>query len=936
MLLAICNYDFFENDYGPILRLVCRNENQERIFIDIQDESLAPYVVVRVLDMKLFQNMLRDTHYESLIINISDGLPTEYEEPTKNIYATFPRQIREIRYAIEGIQTYNADIEWDKMVIQRYGWKGFIEVDDELYDEYGFTPLNAISPSDKVFKVIFNICYWDIETNGSATKGKQFADCRFAPIIPIISYSTFSKKEQTYVYYGCMSIFKPQVYEDIHKTQLGDRALGMPTFEDYPSEFPLKVKLFNDEKLMHQEFIIDFSYGEYDGLMTFNGRGGMRIVRQKRKWFTGFDFPMFYERCVHLGLYKLIHRMSPIPAVERWGKIRQESVTRRIRMNEFHTETSREYFIKCIPQHDLLYDDGVLFYSKNEHEMKRHNLDTYLSHFLGFKKVEHGTEMVWELMKRNWQKEMRYNIVDVEGMVALDILFGYTDDVAGRALAYGGKIEDGVYASKLHDHIKLWFVRDQYVLPTREYGRKIQRQNQWQGLLAAKSGGYNHPVLNGVYGYHKVQYGFIIDFSKLYPSCSRSVNADTKTKINLESISFTKKGLWLVDRSGEKYLWNDCTRSPSGFFRKDIDAIDTVIYNEMIELRKHYSKLAGKYAEKKANATTQKDKDYFQSLYSTYYAIQFSYKGLINGKYGADGMEGTRSFDLVVYNTPPSMGQEFIKFVIEWLDHRGYKCLLASTDSAIGLARSSEMKVAWNEIQSLTEQLNKDLGEYAIQEFNIKDNYINIGCEKLFNVAVIYNKRQYMLNTVMKEEGGRIIELKKPEAYFRGMEYVRRSSSSFTHDVQKKLMDMVRYRIDKEKMFEYIRKVDESFERQRWEYICGRGGLSNNIDESTGQNYEGARNANKYLGKQYDAGNNPLLSVFIKHPLYYKGQHIPPGELPLSFDEVDEFNLKKAGFDIEYEHLKQVHLVSKVEPLLQLLFGIGYIEAINGDDINDI
>ena len=935
MLLGICNYDHFFNDIGPVLRLVCRNESQQRVILDIQDDRLMPRMIILKEDYEIFMEVIESFNLQHLIVKTGDSLPTEYEEETVAIYTTFPRDIYDLRRAVEELRTFNSDIKWEKMCIQQLGWKGFIEVDDELLDEYGFTPLDAITVSKIVFNINFNICYWDIETDGSATKGRQFADCRFAPKILIITYVTFSKHAGHYTYYGWKPDWKREEFWDEHKTQLGKRALNMPLFKEYSHTFPLLVKKFSNEKDMHLQFMTDFARGQYDGLMTFNGRGGNRIVRKKRKWFNGFDMPMFYERCIHLGLHEEIQNLSSISATKKWGRISQESLKRRIRTDINKIETGREYHIKCIPQHDLLYDDLVLFYSKNEHEMKRHNLDTYLSHFLGIHKVEHKGLSVAQLHAKNWKKGMRYNIVDVEGMVALDILFRYTTDVGLRALAYGGKIEDAVYASKLHDHIKLWFVRNRYVLPTRVYGRKNMRLGQWGGLLKTKIGGFNLEPIPGVYGYHTPQIIFVVDFSKLYPSCSRSANVDTRTKINLKNISFDKKGIWLVDADGTKYPYHECARTPAGFFRKDIEAIDTIIYNEMIELRKVYSKKSGEYQDLAAHAKTEEERRNYSSMRNVYWATQFSYKGLINGKYGADGMEGTRGFDYVVYNSPPSMGQELIKFVIDWLADRGYVSILASTDSAFSIAKSTDPLKAWDEVQELTTMLNKDLEKYAYKEFNIKDNYINIGCEKVADMAVIFDKRKYMLNTVVMEEGGKVIVLEKPKAYFKGMEYVRRDSAMITHDVQEKLMNMVRAKAPKEEILEYIRKTDKEFLGNTWEYICGRGGISMGVEEGSGQKYDGCKLANKIFKKSYDSGANPLIAEFTKHPINFAGVFLGYDPLAIAFDENDQWQLKKWGFDINYENRKKVALKTKVEPLLGLLFNMTYDEAIDFDDMLD-
>jgi len=472
MILGICNYDYYLNDIGPVLRLVCRNQKQERIFIDVQDEKFTPHFYIIEEDKELFMHSLTDAGVDKLIIKTEPGLITEYGEPTLCIYTKYPHDVRKIRNHLIGLRTFQGDVKWEKMVVQMMKWRSFIVVDDDEYSEYGFTPLSAIHNSEKRFIVDFNICYWDIETDAQGTTGRQWADCRFAHKISIITYVTFNKHKQIFTYYGWKEEWKTESFMSERETRLGEKALSMPTFKDYPHSFPFEIKKFSNEIDMHKTFLNDFSNGDYDGLMTFNGRGGNRSIRGKKQWFTGFDLPIFFERCVHLGLYDEIQKMSTVRPMYVRGRMVGPSTKRYIKKNEYDIEVGREFHIKCVPQHDLLYDDNVLFYTAQEYDMKRHNLDTYMNYILGVGKVEHKGSVA-KMHRDHWKKCMEYNAVDVEGIYALDLYFGYTTDVALRALIYCGKIEDGVYASKIHDHIKLWYTNDMYLLPTRDFGRKI-------------------------------------------------------------------------------------------------------------------------------------------------------------------------------------------------------------------------------------------------------------------------------------------------------------------------------------------------------------------------------------------------------------------------------------------------------------------------------
>lgn len=951
MKVYICNYDYWENDIGPVLRVMCRNINtHERIILDVQDERLDPVMYVLNDDFELVKNVCNEYNVWRYVKYCKHDCPKdEFDEKTVAIYTKYPREVKYIRDKLNGILTFQADVKWEKKVTQQLKWKLVLDIKD--YDEYGFTPLDNITPCDDIVKTNFNICYWDIETDSSNTKGRQFADCRFAYKIPIITYAVYNRHKQHFLFYCWKEDWKEERYWEEHATELGERALSMAIFREYNTSIPVLVKKFSDEISMHREFINDFREGEYDGLMTFNGRGGNRVIATKgkhgRQWFTGFDFPMFCERCKHLGLWDEIQLLSPIPVGKDFkGKMNIQNIKLYIRYDDKKFETGREYIIKGVPQHDIFYDDNVLMYTKDHNKMKRRNLETFLNYFLGFGKIKHS-ESVWELYYKDWNKEKRYNIVDVEGLYALDIFFGYTDDVALRALAYGGKIEDGVYASKLHDHIKLWKISGEYLLPSRpEYGKETARDEQWSGLRELmldigiiepgkkKAGGFNLDVTPGIYGYNDRLIGFILDFAKLYPSCSRSVNADTRSKLNLRRIIIDENGINYEDTMNRLYGWNDVTRNPAGFFRKDVVAIDTIIYNELIGMRSKLKKEMVRYYIL-ANETDDVNlKEEYTNMAKTYNAMQFSYKGLINGKFGATGMGGDRSFDYVVYNTPPATGQILIQKVIQHMDKRGYPAIFASTDSVMSIAKSIDPHVAWSEIQGLVSDINAVLDVWQREQFNVIENYNSIGCEKIFRPWILFDKRRYACSVIMEEDAGKIIEYKEPKPYWKGLERVRRNTADFTYELQDTVMNMLFKGEEEDVIFDYLRDLYSTFDKNKWEFVCKKCGISKSIDEANSQSYVACRNANKFMGKNYDAGSTPYLGIFAEggYPKTLDGKYLKTdkedGEFVMAFDENDEWEMRKLGFRLDYEIYKRKVFIDVIEPLLELVFNRKFHEIV--------
>jgi DNA polymerase elongation subunit (family B) len=265
------------------------------------------------------------------------------------------------------------------------------------------------------------------------------------------------------------------------------------------------------------------------------------------------------------------------------------------------------------------------------------------------------------------------------------------------------------------------------------------------------------------------------------------------------------------------------------------------------------------------------------------------------------------------------MGQDLIKFVLKWLEIRGYKPLLASTDSALTSAKSSTPEEAWNEAQAVVKQINADLKRYVEWKYNPYEHAIKIGVEKIFDRLVIFDKRRYIMNTVIVEGKQGMIKLTKPKKYVKGLEAVRGDAALITKDMQDAMIEILTDGT-KEDLVKYLKKVDGEFRSYPWAYICARASISNDINagDSSNAHYNACRNANRIFNKNYDAGVRPLLGYFDKHPRKINGEYIPSGEFTMAFDENDEFPLKKTGFDLKYQRIKEANVIKKTTPFIKM------------------
>jgi len=134
-----------------------------------------------------------------------------------------------------------------------------------------------------------------------------------------------------------------------------------------------------------------YARSQPDAQFGFNSEGGYRITSkkgyQRKRWFDGFDMPYLYHRCKTLGLTDYIQRMSPLPNKVRGVKFRR---------NGKNTSVS----IEGVCQVDFIYSMEIFMYHKKFNDFRGGNLQSFMSFFLGFGKVQHK-EQVFELWRDN-------------------------------------------------------------------------------------------------------------------------------------------------------------------------------------------------------------------------------------------------------------------------------------------------------------------------------------------------------------------------------------------------------------------------------------------------------------------------------------------------------------------------------------------------------
>ena len=266
---------------------------------------------------------------------------------------------------------------------------------------------------------------------------------------------------------------------------------------------------------------------------------------------------------------------------------------------------------------------------------------------------------------------------------------------------------------------------------------------------------------------------------------------------------------------------------------------------------------------------------------------------------------------------------------------RNYKVLGGDTDSLFIQLKPNPLKKQIEEGKALCDFLNREINEYLDRVYNIQENTISIGLETVSDKIYVDVKKHYIKRNLYVD--GQILD--KPELEIKGMDLKKRSTSQVSADLQVNLANFLFY--EKEPLgpiTDYCIEVDYTLEEKEWDYICKRAPLQKRLDKypESNESATGARNAVKYLGTQFQPGDNPFLGVFKEYPSKINGKFVDcRGDLKLSFYKEDIPKLKKLGFKLNYSNIRNTQLHKKSEHLLAI-FGEDFDSLVEAGCMGDM
>jgi len=958
--LKIINY-FYYNNFdqeneelnSPVLCLKCRDENKKHYLIQILDKGeLMPRFGILEEELWKIKNEPRIVKYEKAPKSL-------YGENVINVYVEFPFIVNKIRDKFT--KTFQADVKWEKMamskIIKKNGLKSpYILIPNDY--EYRFLKIKDILPlpDDKKFYIRGRTCYWDIEVDTSKIIEYNLKpeDMEDMPIISITTYDDYDDVYDQFVWHEGFINEETREYENyvIPNALNGGKEINIRK---------IRRREYRTEIDMLKGFISYFSKNKFDYMFGFFSYGGWSKNAGAKTWINGFDSLCFYLRSRKLGLNEYMQRLSPCVWIPNGGYS--------VYLRENKGEKKKEVYIKGVCQIDFVFSEKTLRLSYEYYDFRGHKLSDWASYFLDYGKLDKEKLKVWEYWKQkdvsdedefeivNNVKRVKnkgieflldYNLIDVKICYDLDMKFDVIGKQVGRSEVSISPPEDGLVASKLHDHFKLTFYQDSYSFDSK-YQKKNKREKNGKTqigdkftitlddirekliLRGSKKKITDLTSIGKIGGFvpqpscRKIYEGVaVIDFSKFYPNVIKSTNAGIETAIDLDHYDDE----FVYDINGNKYDRKSLIETPIAFFRKDVKSINSDLFDLWINNRVKAQEKLKEYFEKHKTTETNE--------YKMLYSEQYNLKNFLNAAFGVLGLQIDRTYSELCFNSCTLTCRDLLMFCIKIItEEKNVDVIYGDTDSLFIDLKSKDLDDQIKEANEYVEFLNENLDKYLDEVYNIQDHSIFIDLETISDKLYMDTMKHYIKRNVYVNG----VKLDKPEMEIKGMDLKKRATSKIASELQENIVKIIfESENELEDIKKYIKEFDKNLEQRKWIDVCKRGAINKKLSEyyTNNQSAVAARNTFKYLGKYYEPGSNPFLGVFSRYPQMMNNKVIRcNGDFVMSFDEEDEEYLKKMGFDLNWKRIRKTECFTKTKHLLSL-FNTNYYDIIEGTNIKGL
>lgn len=453
---------------------------------------------------------------------------------------------------------------------------------------------------------------------------------------------------------------------------------------------------------------------------------------------------------------------------------------------------------------------------------------------IGHTKLDHSEYPNFnDFMDNDWDKFVRYNVVDAALVLAIDDKMKMIDLAMTNAFIAKINFQDVYSPVKTWDAILHNALMDRgIVVPQRKAtgykgGDKIE-------------GAYVKQPIPGFY--HCVG---SVDATSLYPSLMTTLNISPETYVGMtgSSVDLCLNGVW-PDTQGDVAVGANgamFTKTKRGIIPDMIDFFMTMrktAKNEMLKLKSEYEKTKNPALTPKIAALDNK---------------QMAAKILMNSLYGAIANNGFRFFNPDVAEAITTTGQLYLRCIDKKLPDMmvdAFKIpkkdyvIYADTDSLYlsletiidkYLPGESDVKKIIKAIEMTVQKkiqpLIKIVTDEVSAKINVYQNNITFKLEIAADKAIFCAKKKYACR-VHSSEG---VTYANPELKVMGLEMVRSSTPMYVRDQLKKAFDIIFTQTEQD-VQSFIEEIRQEYTRLAPEDIARISGVNNlekNIDSRT-------------------------------------------------------------------------------------------------------
>ena len=625
-----------------------------------------------------------------------------------------------------------------------------------------------------------------------------------------------------------------------------------------------------------------------------------------------YDIPYLAGRINRVLGEKSMKDLSP------WGLVSQDEIYISGRRNI-------TYDIGGVTQLDYLDLYKRFTYTNQE----SYRLDYIANYELGEKKLDHNEyDTFREFYTKDWDKFVRYNIIDVQLVDKLE------DKLKLIELAITMAFDAKVNFIDIHYQVRMWdtiiynyLKKQNIVIPPK---KKTSKSQKYAGAYVKepKPGKYDWVVS--------------FDLNSLYPHLIMQYN------ISPETLKDDRHPTATVDRILQEeidfQLHKDSAVCANGaMYRTDIRGFLPEIMEKIYTERTVYKK---KMLAAKQKYEDTKDPKLVKDI-ATFNNIQMARKIQLNSAYGAIGNEYFRYYKLENAEAITLSGQVSIRWIEDRMNNYLNKILktkdedyvIAVDTDSIYLHLGPLVEVIYKERKKTTESvvgfLNKicemEFEKYISSSYEALANYVNAYEQKMFmkreNIAdrgIWTAKKRYILN-VWDSEGVRYAE---PKLKMMGIEAVKSSTPAPCRTMIKDVLKLIMTKTEDD-VIDFIEKCRTNFRSLPPEEISFPRTVSNVkkyksvnaiYEKGTPIHARGALLFNHYVKKNQLTQKYSLINNGEKIKFCYLKRPNPIQENVISFIQQfpEELNLDKyIDYDLQFEK-------SFLEPLKIILDSIGW------------